>query len=110
MSVVQITDNAAKHIQALLDKKPDAAGIKLGTKAYGCSGLGYTVDYVDEIDPNDEVVEDKGVKLYVERKSLLHILGTVMDWEEGMFSTGFSFKNPNEAGRCGCGESFMVEG
>jgi len=108
-SPVTITDKAADHIKALLAQKPDAVGLKLGTETHGCSGLGYTVDYVDE--PNDELelVEDKGVKVFVDRKSLLFILGTEMDWEDSMFSTGFKFSNPNEKGRCGCGESFHVE-
>ena len=109
MGVVSITDKAAAEVLKRLSDNPDAIGVKLGTRAYGCSGLGYTLDYVTDIDPTDELVEDKGVKLFVDRKSLLFILGTQMDWEDSTFSTGFSFKNPNEAGRCGCGESFMVD-
>jgi len=108
MSVITITDKAAERIQALLAKKEDAIGIKLGTETHGCSGLGYTVDYIAETDPELEMVEDKGVKVFVDRKSLLFLLGTEMDWEDTMFSTGFKFTNPNEKGRCGCGESFHV--
>jgi iron-sulfur cluster assembly protein len=108
MSVITITDKAAERIQALLAKKEDAIGIKLGTETHGCSGLGYTVDYIAEADPELEMVEDKGVKVFVDRKSLLFLLGTEMDWEDTMFSTGFKFTNPNEKGRCGCGESFHV--
>lgn len=109
MSVVTVTDAAAAHARKLLSAKPEAAGLRLGTRAYGCSGLAYTVDYVDAIDPMDECVEHGDFKLYVDRKALLHILGTVMDYEDGMFATGFTFTNPNETGRCGCGESFTVK-
>ncbi len=108
MSVIQITDKAADHIRGILAKKNDAIGIKLGTETHGCSGLGYTVDYVTQPDPELELVEDKGVKVFVDRKSLLFLLGTQMDWEDSTFSTGFKFTNPNEKGRCGCGESFHV--
>lgn len=107
-SAIEITDKAAEHIRALLAKKPDAIGLKLGTETYGCSGLGYTVDYVTADEPDSEMVEAKGVKVFVDRKSLLFLLGTQMDWEDSMFSTGFKFTNPNEKGRCGCGESFNV--
>ncbi len=107
-SAIEITDTAADHIRSLLAKNGDAIGIKLGTETHGCSGLGYTVDYLTEEDPECELVEDKGVKVFVDRKSLLFILGTRMDWEDSMFSTGFTFTNPNEKGRCGCGESFHV--
>ncbi|WP_417462749.1 HesB/IscA family protein [Kordiimonas sp.] len=108
MAVINITDKAADRIRALLSKNETAVGIKLGTSTHGCSGLGYTVDYVEEPSAEDEVVEDKGVKVFVDRKSLLFLLGTEMDWEDSMFSTGFKFSNPNEKGRCGCGESFHV--
>ncbi|RMB00582.1 HesB/IscA family protein [Eilatimonas milleporae] len=108
MTAIEITDKAAGHIKALIAKDDTAVGIRLGTSKYGCSGLGYTVDLVTEIDPDDEMVEDKGCKVYVDRKSLLFLLGTRMDWEDGLFSTGFTFSNPNEKGRCGCGESFHV--
>ncbi len=107
-SAVTITDKAAEHIKALLAKKPGALGLQLGTETHGCSGLGYTVDYVTDESSDFEVVEDKGVKLFVDRKALLFILGTEMDWEDSMFTTGFKFTNPNEKGRCGCGESFHV--
>jgi len=108
MNAVNITDSAAKHIQTLLSKNPDAIGLKLGTETHGCSGMGYTVDYVTKADPQDELIEDKGVKVFIDRKSLLFILGTNMDYEDSLFSTGFKFTNPNETGRCGCGESFTV--
>ncbi|WP_374765105.1 HesB/IscA family protein [Yunchengibacter salinarum] len=108
MTPINITDKAAEHIRGLLANNEKAVGIRLGTKKYGCNGLGYDISYVEEPDPADELVEDKGVKVYVDRKSLLFILGTEMDWEDGTFTTGFTFRNPNEQGRCGCGESFTV--
>lgn len=107
-SAITITETAAEHIKNMLAKNGNAIGLKLGTETHGCSGLGYTVDYVEEASEGDELVEDKGVKVFVDRKALLFLLGTVMDWEDTMFSTGFKFSNPNEKGRCGCGESFHV--
>lgn len=108
MSIITITDTAADHIRDLLEKNEGASGLRLGTNTKGCNGLAYQVDYVDEIDPDDEVITDKGVTIYVNRKSLLFLMGLEMDWEDSMFSTGFKFNNPNEKGRCGCGESFTV--
>lgn len=109
MSVISITDSAAKHITKLIEEsdKP-VAGLRLGTSTQGCSGLAYKIDYVDEPGADDEKVTHNGVTVFVDRKSLLFLLGTVMDYEEGLFSTGFTFTNPNEKGRCGCGESFTI--
>ncbi|MFZ5610584.1 MAG: HesB/IscA family protein [Pseudomonadota bacterium] len=109
MAVLTITDAAAAQIKALLAKRgKPCAGVRLGTKTAGCSGLKYQVDYVDEPNPADEMVEDKGVRLYVEPMSLMYLIGATMDWREDTFSAGFTFTNPNEKGRCGCGESFTV--
>jgi iron-sulfur cluster assembly protein len=106
---ISITDAAAARIREILDKRGKAsAGIRLGTKTYGCSGLAYDIDYVDEANPDDEVVEDKGVRLYIDRASLVYVAGSEMDFVEDKFTTGFVFNNPNETGRCGCGESFTV--
>lgn len=108
-TVITITDAAADRIRALLaERGKPSAGIRLGTRVQGCSGLAYSVDYVDEARPGDEVVEDKGVRLYVDRQSLAYISGSEMDYVEDKFTTGFTFTNPNETGRCGCGESFTV--
>lgn len=107
--LITITDAAAARIQSLLEKRgKPSAGIRLGTKTYGCSGLAYDIDYVDDPDPADEVVEDKGVKLFIDRESLPYVSGSEMDFVEDKFTTGFTFTNPNETGRCGCGESFTV--
>ena len=107
--VVEITEAAAERIKELLEKRGQPSlGVRLGTSTRGCSGLAYTVDYVAEPQPGDEMVEDKGVRLYVDGQSLLYLLGTRMDFVEDQFQTGFTFTNPNAKSLCGCGESFSV--
>ena len=109
MTPITITDAAANHIRHLLEARgKPSAGIRLGTATAGCSGLAYKVEYVDEPDPADAVVEDKGIRLYIDGQSLMYIIGSEMDYVEDTFSNGFTFTNPNETGRCGCGESFSV--
>ena len=107
--MITITDAAAERIRALLaNRGRPSSGIRLGTRTKGCSGLSYAVDYVDEPDPADDVVEDKGVRLYIDPQSLMYLIGSQMDYVEDQFTAGFTFTNPNEKGRCGCGESFHV--
>ena len=104
-----LTDEAAKRVQALLDKRgKPSVGIRIGVRTKGCSGLSYTLEYADEKGKFDEVVEDKGVTLLIDPKAAMFILGTEMDYVEEKMQTGFKFTNPNEKGRCGCGESFHV--
>ena len=106
---ISITDNAAQHIQALLAKRAKpSVGIKVGVRSRGCSGLSYTIEYADEIGKYDEVVEDKGVRVLIDPKAVMFLLGTEMDFQDEKFKSGFTFTNPNEKGRCGCGESFNV--
>ena len=106
---IQITDAAAERVQALLAKRgKPSAGIRIGVRTKGCSGLSYTIEYADERSKFDEVVEDKGVTELIDPKATLFILGTEMDYVEDKLQSGFVFKNPNEKGRCGCGESFHV--
>ena len=106
---VTITDRAAVQIQNLLAKREKpSVGIKVGIRTRGCSGLSYTIEYADEIGKFDEVVEDKGVRVLIDPKAVMFLIGTEMDYEEEKFKSGFTFKNPNEKGRCGCGESFNV--
>ncbi|MDA5192399.1 HesB/IscA family protein [Govanella unica] len=108
-NVISITDAAADRIKGLLaDRGQASLGVRLGTRARGCSGLAYTVDYVDEPILSDEVVEDKGVRVYVDAQSLLYLIGSEMDFKEDVFAAGFTFTNPNAKGQCGCGESFHV--
>ena len=106
---IKITDAAAERVQALLAKRgKPSAGIRIGVRTKGCSGLSYTIEYADERSKFDEVVEDKGVTVLIDPKATLFILGTEMDYVEDKLQSGFVFKNPNEKGRCGCGESFHV--
>lgn len=108
-AAIQITDAAAEQIQALLSSRgKPSAGIKIAVKTAGCSGLSYALEYADEVGEFDEVVEEKGVKVLIDPKAIMFILGTEMDFKEEKMETGFVFTNPNEKGRCGCGESFHV--
>ena len=104
-----VTDSAADRIQALLaGRGKPALGVRVGVRSRGCSGLTYTIEYADEKGKFDEVVEDKGVTVLIDPKAVMFILGTEMDYVEENLQSGFTFRNPNEKGRCGCGESFHV--
>src|SRR5665213_2048526 len=104
-----ITDAAAARIQALIDKRgKESLGIRVGIKSRGCSGMTYTLEYADEKGKFDELVEDKGVTILIDPKATMFILGTEMDFIDDKLESGFKFTNPNEKGRCGCGESFHV--
>ncbi len=108
-AALTVTERAVERIRDLLAKRDTpAAGLRLTTPQKGCSGLSYKVDYVDEPNPLDEVVETPGGTLYIDTMSLLYLVGSEMDWQEDTFTAGFVFTNPNEKGRCGCGESFTV--
>jgi iron-sulfur cluster assembly accessory protein len=104
-----VTEAAAQRIRALLAKRgKPAVGVRVGVRARGCSGLSYTLEYADEKGKFDEVVEDKGVTVLIDPKAVMFILGSEMDYVEEKLQSGFTFRNPNEKGRCGCGESFHV--
>jgi iron-sulfur cluster assembly protein len=104
-----VTDAAAERIQALLTKRgKPSVGIRVGVRSRGCSGLTYTVEYADAKAKFDEVVEAKGVTILIDPKATMFIIGTEMDYVEDKMQSGFTFRNPNEKGRCGCGESFHV--
>jgi len=108
-AVITLTDAAAARVKQLMAKSPAATGgLRLGVKSKGCSGLSYSIEYAAAKQPHDEVVEDKGVTIYVDPKATLFILGSEMDYVEDKLQSGFVFRNPNEKGRCGCGESFHV--
>ena len=83
-------------------------GLRIGVSTKGCSGMSYTMEYADEVKPHDLVVEDKGVKVLIEAKATMFLIGTEMDYVSDKLESGFTFKNPNETGRCGCGESFHI--
>lgn len=108
-AAISISDAAAERIKALMaEREKPAEAIKVGIRTRGCSGLSYTIEYADEIEKYDEVVEDKGVKVLIDPKAIMFLLGTEMDFVEEKLKSGFVFNNPNEKGRCGCGESFNV--
>jgi iron-sulfur cluster assembly protein len=106
---IQLTEAAANRVQQLLDKRgKPSIGIRIGVRSKGCSGLSYTLEYADKKEPMDELVEQHGVTVLIDPKATLFILGTEMDYVEEKLQSGFVFRNPNEKGRCGCGESFHV--
>jgi iron-sulfur cluster assembly protein len=106
--LMQLSDAAAERLRALYEKAEQGKLLRISVKTKGCSGLSYDLSWVDEPGPGDEVVTDKGLTVLVDRKATLFLIGTVMDYEVRQMSAGFTFTNPNEKGRCGCGESFHV--
>jgi len=108
-AAISISDNAAIQVKALLaSRDKPSEGVRVGIRTRGCNGMSYTIEYADEVSEFDEVVEDKGVKVLIDPKAIMFLIGTTMDYEEDKFKSGFVFTNPNEKGRCGCGESFSV--
>ena len=107
--VIKLTDNAALRIKEIMTKdKNKSIGVRVGVKSGGCAGMSYVMEYAKEINPNDEIIEDKGVKVFIDPGAVMYLLGTEMDYKKEQFSSSFIFKNPNETERCGCGESFKV--
>lgn len=112
--ILTVTDHAAEQVRALLaGRDKPAVGIRVGLRTAGCSGMSYTIEYADEIGEFDEVVDiptenGEGFKVLIDPKATMFLIGTTMDYEEEKFHSGFVFRNPNEKGRCGCGESFHV--
>ena len=107
--VMRLTDAAAMRIKDVMARaeKP-VAGVRVGVKNGGCAGQEYTMEYADQIKPTDEVVEDKGVKIMVDPKAVLFLLGTEMDYKTEKLSAQFIFNNPNQTSACGCGESVQL--
>lgn len=107
--MMTITDHAAERVKALLASRgKPSAGVRIGIRTKGCSGMSYTLEFADDKNEFDEVVEDKGVRVFIDPKATMFIIGTQMDFVEDKLESGFTFENPNEKGRCGCGESFHV--
>lgn len=107
--VMSVTPAAAERVKALIEGRgKPTAGIRIDVRTKGCSGLSYTLEFADSQQPMDEVVDTNGVKLFIDPKASLFLIGTEMDYAEEKLKSGFVFKNPNEKGRCGCGESFHV--
>ena len=106
---ITLTDNAASRIKDIMSKDDNKSlGVRVGVKSGGCAGMSYVMEYAKEINPNDEVIEDKGVKVFIDPGAIMYLLGTEMDYKKEQFSSSFVFKNPNETERCGCGESFKI--
>ena len=107
--VITLTDGAASRIKEIMSKdESKSLGVRVGIKSGGCAGMSYIMEYAKKINPNDEVIEDKGVKVFIDPGAIMYLLGTEMDYKKEQFSSSFIFKNPNETERCGCGESFKV--
>lgn len=106
--MITLTEKAADHIRNFLNKRGKGEGIRLGVKTSGCSGMAYTLEFVDEIQPEDDVFEGFGVKVFVDPKSLVYLNGTELDYVKEGLQEGFKFQNPNVKDECGCGESFHV--
>lgn len=107
-NIITITDRAAERIRHLLTTRKNPFGIKVNVKSGGCSGLKYEIQFADEVGKYDEVVVDKEVKIVIDAKAVLYILGSEMDYVEEKMKSGFTFNNPNKKGSCGCGESFHI--
>lgn len=110
-SIVTVSDEGYKRLQTLLAKAPNGTlGIRLGIKTQGCSGHTYDINYTNEHKRGDEVITIKDITLYIDADAVMFILGTEIHWHEDFLNANFVFNNPNEAGRCGCGSSFHVDG
>jgi len=108
--VMTMTDAAAERVRELVDNADgDALGLRVGIKKGGCAGMEYTMELVQEAKPGDDIIDDKGAKLFVDPSAVLFLLGTEMDFEVTRFRSGFVFRNPNEVSACGCGESVSLQ-
>lgn len=107
--VMTVTQAAATRVQEIIENsdKP-IAGLKIGVKNGGCAGMEYTLDYAENITDGSDVIEDRGVKIVIDPKAILFLLGTEMDYEVSKLSSGFVFNNPNQTSACGCGESVAI--
>ena len=107
--IIKLSDNAALRIKEIMSRaNNNSVGVRVAVKSGGCAGMSYVMEYTKEINPNDEVIEEKGVKVFVDAAAVMYLLGTEMDYKKEEFSSSFVFNNPNESERCGCGESFKV--
>ena len=107
--VIKLSQNAADRIREIMSKaKNETIGVRVGVKSGGCAGMSYIMEYAKDVKPNEEIIEDKGVKVLVDPNAVMYLLGTEMDYKREKFSSQFIFKNPNETERCGCGESFKT--
>jgi len=108
-AIIKLSDNAASRIKEIMaNAEKDSIGVRVSVKTGGCAGMSYVMEYTKELNPNDEVIEDKGVKVFVDSAAVMYLLGTEMDYKIEELSSSFVFNNPNETERCGCGESFKI--
>jgi len=108
-NIINISNSASERIKEIIAKgNENAIGLRIAVKSGGCAGYSYDMDYVSEINPTDEIVEHEGVKVFVDQAAIMFLLGSTMDFKKDKFKSGFTFINPNETERCGCGESFSV--
>jgi len=107
--IITLSDNAAQRIKEIMaNTKDPSIGVRIGVKSGGCAGMSYVMEYAKSSNSNDEVIEDKGVKVLIDPSAVMYLLGTEMDYKKEELSSTFVFKNPNETERCGCGESFKI--
>ena len=107
--IITLSDNAAKRIKEIMSSADDnSVGVRVGVKSGGCAGMSYVMEYTKEANPNDEIIQEKGVRVFIDPSAVMYLLGTEMDYKKEEFSSSFVFKNPNETERCGCGESFKI--
>ncbi len=108
--VIKLSDNAASRIKEIMSSaEKDCLGVRVSVKTGGCAGMSYVMEYIKDVNSNDEIIEDKGVKVFVDSAAIMYLLGTEMDYQKEELSSSFVFNNPNETERCGCGESFKTE-
>ena len=109
-SIIKLSDNAANRIKEIMSNADNnSLGVRVSVKTGGCAGMSYVMEYTKEANPNDEVIEDKGVKVFIDPAAIMYLLGTEMDYKQEEMSSTFVFNNPNETERCGCGESFKID-
>tara|TARA_B100000029_G_scaffold131731_1_gene125521 strand:- start:855 stop:1217 length:363 start_codon:yes stop_codon:yes gene_type:complete len=107
--VITLSDRAANRVKEIIaNAKEPIIGVRVGVASGGCAGMSYVMEYAKKVNPNDEIIEDKGVKVLIDPKAIMYLLGTEMDYKKEELSSTFIFKNPNETERCGCGESFKI--
>ena len=107
--IIKLSDNAASRIKEIMaNAEKESLGVRVSVKSGGCAGMSYVMEYTKEINPSDEIIEDKGVKVFVDSSAIMYLLGTEMDYKKAELSSTFVFNNPNETERCGCGESFKT--
>lgn len=105
---ITLTDSAAERVRTFLQNRGKGCGLRLGVKTSGCSGMAYVLEFADQAEAEDNVFEDKGVRVLVDPKSLIYLDGTELDYGKEGLNEGFKFNNPNVKDACGCGESFTV--